>query len=243
MQTDGHTLSSFDRDLEALQTHLLRMWTMVEAALSDSVTALETRDLDLANRVIEMDRAIDALDDQINTEAAGVIALRGPTASDLRLVLAVMRAAHSLERVGDYAKNVAKRTKVLVQIPELPGFSGTTRRMAKLVAVMLEQAMRALVRRDAVLAETVRQSDADIDQMYNNMFRSLLTHMLESPTNITAAMHLHFIAKNIERAGDHATGIAEQAIYLATGHFPNDARPKVDPTSAFPEPTTNGASS
>ncbi|MFN7224799.1 MAG: phosphate signaling complex protein PhoU [Paracoccaceae bacterium] len=231
MNSDGHIVSSFDRDLEALQAQLVRMCGMVETALGDSATALETRDLDLANRVIETDRAIDALDDQINTQAAAVIALRAPTASDLRLVLAVMRTAHSLERVGDYAKNVAKRTKVLAQIPELPGISGTIRRMAKLVAVMLEQAMRAMVRRDAVLAETVRQSDVDIDQMYNNLFRSLLTHMLESPSNITAAMHLHFIAKNIERAGDHATGIAEQAIYLATGHFPHDERPKVDPTS------------
>ena len=231
MSAESHIVASFDRDLQALQAQLVRMCALVETALVEAATALENRDLTLAEAVISRDAAIDALDDLINTEAASIIARRAPTASDLRLVLAAMRASHSLERVGDYAKNMAKRTRVLTTMPEVEGSAGTVRRMAKLVAVMLEEAMRALVRRDADLAEDVRKRDLDIDQMYNTLFRSLLTHMLESPSNISACMHLHFIAKNVERAGDHATGIAEQAVYLATGMTPSVDRPKVDSTT------------
>jgi phosphate transport system protein len=231
MTSETHIVSSFDRDLQALQAQLVRMCALVETALVEAATALETRDLALAEAVMARDAAIDALDDLINTEAASIIARRAPTASDLRLILAAMRASHSLERVGDYAKNMAKRTRILATMPEIGGSSGTVRRMAKLVAVMLEESMRALVRRDAALAEEVRARDLDIDQMYNTLFRSLLTHMLESPANISACMHLHFIAKNVERAGDHATGIAEQAIYLATGAAPAGDRPKADTTA------------
>lgn len=231
MTSDHHIVTSFDRDLEALQAQLVRMSGLVQTALVDAAMALEASDTAKADVVIAADAAIDALDEQINTEAASIIARRAPTASDLRLILAVMRAAHSLERVGDYAKNMAKRTHVLATMTPVNGSIGTIRRMAKLVALMLEEAMRALTRRDEVLAEGVRKQDVDIDQMYNNLFRSLLTHMLEDPASISACMHLHFIAKNVERAGDHATGIAEQAIYLATGIQPQDDRPKVDTTS------------
>jgi phosphate transport system protein len=166
------------------------------------------------------------LEEFIQMEAASLIARRAPTASDLRRVLAVMRGAHSLERVGDYAKNVAKRTRVLPPSAPVDGHAGTVRRMSTLVTRMLDEATRALVRKDAQLAQAVRKRDLDIDQMYNTLFRSLFTYMMESPANIGPAMHLHFIAKNIERAGDHATTIAEQALYLATGSMPNDPRPK-----------------
>ncbi|MDM7933623.1 phosphate signaling complex protein PhoU [Tabrizicola sp.] len=221
-----HILSAFDRDLEALQAHLIRLGSMAESALVEAARALETQDLPAADRVIAGDAALDALEDFIQTEAATLIARRAPTASDLRLVLAVMRAAHSLERVGDYAKNVAKRTRVLGTSAPVEGHAGTIRRMSTLVAKMLEDAQLALVRRDAVLAQQVRNRDLDIDQMYNTLFRSLFTYMMESAGNIGPSMHLHFIAKNIERAGDHATAIAEQALYLATGVLPTDPRPK-----------------
>lgn len=232
MTCDSHIVSAFDRDLEGLQAALARMSALVEDALIEAASALETLDAPRAEAVILGDRAIDALDDRINIDAAGVIARRAPTASDLRLVLAVMRTANGLERVGDYAKNAAKRVRALQGLSQIDGPAGTIRRMAKLVSVMIEEAIRALSRRDAVLAEQVRQRDVDIDQMYNNLFRTLLTYMQEDPTRITACMHLHFVAKNIERAGDHATGIAEQAIYLATGQLPGTDRPKLDATGA-----------
>ncbi len=224
--SDQHIASAFDRDLEALQAHLVRLSGLVEAALVDAAAALEAQDIPAAEKVIAGDPAIDALEEFIQTEAATLIARRAPTAVDLRLVLAVMRVAHSLERVGDYAKNVAKRTRVLGPSAPVEGHAGTIRRMTLLVAKMLDEALRALVRRDATLAEAVRKRDLEIDQIYNTLFRSLFTYMMENPANISPSMHLHFIAKNIERAGDHATAIAEQALYLATGSLPTDPRPK-----------------
>ncbi|MCX7286640.1 MAG: phosphate signaling complex protein PhoU [Rhodobacterales bacterium] len=226
--SDLHIVSSFDRDLEALQAHLSRLSGLVEAALLDAAHALEGHDIATADRVIAGDPAIDALEDFSQTEAASLMARRAPTAVDLRLVLAVMRAAYSLERVGDYAKNAAKRTRVIGPGATVDSHAGTIRRMAVLVAQMLEDAMQALVRRDTALAEAVRKRDLDIDEMYNTLFRSLFTYMMESPVNIGPAMHLHFIAKNVERAGDHATAIAEQALYLATGTPPADPRPKAE---------------
>lgn len=226
--SDLHIMAAFDRDLEALQAHLVRLSGLVEAALVASAKALRSQDLATADQVIDNDTAVDELEEFIQMEAATLIARRAPTASDLRLVLAAMRAAHSLERVGDYAKNVAKRTRIIGRAAPVEGHVGTIRRMTTLVAKMLEDAMQALVRRDAALAESVRKRDLDVDQMYNTLFRSLFTYMMESAGNIGPSMHLHFIAKNIERAGDHATTIAEQALYLATGEMPSDPRPKAE---------------
>ena len=198
---------------------------LVEAALSDAATALETRDEALAERVREGDGAIDALEEQVNTECVRLIAIRAPAASDLRTVLTVMKIAASLERCGDYAKNLAKRSIVLAQMHTIEGAAGSIRRMARQVSLLLKDALDAFISRDVELAHAVRQQDRDIDQMYSALFREFLTHMMEDPRNITACMHLHFIAKNIERVGDHATTIAEQVIYLATGDLPRDPRP------------------
>ena len=225
-ESDQHILSAFDRDLEALQAHFIRLSGLAESALTQAAKALESLDLAAADKVIAADTAIDELEEFIQMEAASIIARRAPTAVDLRRLLAVMRAAHSLERVGDYAKNVAKRTRVLPQSAPVEGHAGTIRRMCALVVRLLDEATRALVTKDADLAASVRKRDLDIDQMYNTLFRSLFTYMMESPANIGPSMHLHFIAKNIERAGDHATTIAEQALYLATGSLPSDPRPK-----------------
>jgi phosphate transport system protein len=231
---EPHIRSQFDKDLQAAQGHLVRMGAMVEAALLGASEALDTLDLDRAQEILDADRAIDELEELINDECAQLIALRAPIASDLRMVLAVMRTANSLERVGDYAKNVAKRIPVLAKTRRIDGATGTIRRMSKQVATMLDQALTAFVTRDAALAVKVRESDIDVDEIYATQFRALVTHMLEDPANISAAMHLHFIAKNIERAGDHATTVAEQAIYLATGSFPKDDRPKMDTTNVRP---------
>lgn len=225
-ESELHILSAFDRDLEALQAHFLKLSGLTEEALTNAAKALESLDSSAADKVIASDMAIDELEEFIQMEAASIIARRAPTASDLRRVLAVMRAAHSLERIGDYAKNVAKRTRVLPPSAPVDGHAGTIRRMSNLVVRMLDEATRALVQKDIHLAEAVRKRDVDIDQMYNTLFRSLFTYMMESPGNIGPSMHLHFIAKNIERAGDHATTIAEQALYLATGTLPSDPRPK-----------------
>ena len=223
---DPHIMSAFDRDLEALQAHLLRLGSLVETALMSSVRALETHDLVAADRVVYGDAAVDELEELIQTEAASLIARRAPTASDLRLVLATMRAATSLERVGDHAKNVAKRTRIIDRSAPVEGHAGSIRRMAGMAVKMLEDAQLALVRKDADLAMAVRNRDVDLDQMYNTLFRSLFTYMMESAANISPSMHLHFVAKNVERAGDHATSIAEQAYYLATGTMPAEPRQK-----------------
>lgn len=230
MHSEPHIVSAFDRDLETVQALVMRMGGLVEKATLDCARALETRDEELARRVLADDKAIDALEAQVNEECARVIALRQPTATDLRTVLSVLKVAGSLERMGDYAKNIAKRTSVLAQFTPIEGTAGTVRRMAKQVEQMLKDALDAYIRRDAQLAADVRARDQEVDQIYNSLFRVLLTHMLEDPRNITACMHLHFIAKNVERMGDHATGIAEQVIYLVTGQMPEEPRPKDDRT-------------
>jgi phosphate transport system protein len=231
MQTEKHIASVFDRDLEAIQAMIMKMGGLVEAAVLDAAQALDTRDEELAERVRATDKAVDALEEQINAEAARLIALRAPTAGDLRTALTVMKIAGSLERCGDYAKNLAKRSSVLIQMAAIGDTAGGIRRMAKAVELQLKDALDAYIHRDVELAEDVRRRDRDIDQMYNSLFRVFLTHMLEDPRNITACMHLHFIAKNIERMGDHATGIAEQVIYLVNGAMPEEQRVKGDTTS------------
>jgi phosphate transport system protein len=236
MIRDGHILSAFDRDLETIQALMMKMGGLVEAATLDAARALETRDEELARLVRDGDAVIDALEAQINDEVARIIALRAPTAGDLRTVLTVLKIAGSLERMGDYAKNIAKRASVLATFTRIEGTSGTIRRMAKQVEVMLKDALDAFIRRDVALAADVRSRDSEVDQIYNSLFRVLLTHMLEDPRNITASMHLHFIAKNIERMGDHTTTIAEQVIYLVTGEMPGEARPKEDRTPFVASP-------
>ena len=228
MLNDPHIASAFDRDLEAVQARIMRMGGLVESALSDAARALETQDETLADQVRRNDAAIDALEEEVNSECARLIALRAPIAGDLRTVLTVMKIATSLERCGDYAKNLAKRALVLGTMAQIPGAAGAIRRMARQVGLLLKDALDAFVTRDAGLAEEVRQRDHEVDQMYNALFREFLTHMMEDNRNISACMHLHFIAKNIERVGDHATSIAEQVIYLATGALPGEARPKAE---------------
>ncbi|PIE10522.1 MAG: phosphate transport system regulatory protein PhoU [Rhodobacterales bacterium] len=231
---DPHIMSAFDRDLEAVQAQIMKMGGLVEAAILDAAKSLEMRDVELAEKVRRGDRVIDEMMDSVNEGAARVIALRAPVATDLRLVLTVLRLSTSLERVGDYAKNIAKRTGVLAEMRPINGSDTALRRMAREVERMLRDCLDAYIRRDAELAEDVRQRDHDVDQMYNALFREFLTFMMEDPRNITACMHLHFIAKNIERMGDLVTNMAEQVIYLVSGHHPEDSRPKSDTTSFTP---------
>lgn len=226
-----HIASAFDRDLETIQAMIMKMGGLVEQAIHNSAAALEKRDEELAQSVRDNDKAIDELEAQLNEECARVIALRQPIASDLRTILTVMKVSANLERIGDYAKNIGKRTTVLSHSVEVGDSAGTIRRMSRMVEGMLSDALDAYIQRDEDLAMDVRSRDEDVDQIYNTLFRVFLTHMMEDPRNITACMHLHFIAKNIERMGDHVTSIAEQVVYLATGEIPDDDRKKKDKTS------------
>ncbi|MEP5152484.1 phosphate signaling complex protein PhoU [Planktotalea sp.] len=229
--SNQHISSAFDRDLEAIQAQIMQMGGMVEAAILNAAKSLETRDTELADKVRAGDKDIDKLEEQINEAAARLIALRSPTAIDLRLVLSVIKISAALERIGDYAKNMAKRTSVLAQLPEVSGSQSSLRRMAREVQVMLKDVLDSYIQRDADLAINVIMRDADVDQMYNALFREFLTFMMEDPTNITPCMHLHFIAKNTERMGDLVTNIAEQVVYLVTGEAPEEDRIKSDISS------------
>jgi len=230
MANSDHIVASFDRDLEGIQAQIMRMGGLVEDAIAKATQALDMRDVDLAREVRQGDTAIDALEELVNGEAARIIAQRQPTASDLRTVLTVFRVSANLERIGDYAKNIAKRTETIIDQPPVNGTGASLRRMARQVELMLKDALDAYIQRDADLAADVRARDVDVDQMYSALFREYLTFMMEDPRNITTCMHLHFMAKNIERMGDHVTSIAEQVIYLVTGDLPDEDRPKQDRT-------------
>jgi len=233
---DPHISSAYDRDLEGITTLIVKMGGLVEDAIRKSAKSLSERDVELAEEVRASDKMIDELEFQINEEAARTIALRAPVSKDLRSVLTVLRLSASLERIGDYAKNIAKRTSVIAEMGPVNGADGALRRMAREVEQMLQQTLDAYVRSDAELAEDVRQRDQEVDEMYNALFREFLTFMMEDPRSITVCMHLHFMAKNIERMGDLTTNMAEQVIYLVTGEIPDDARPKGDRTSFVTDP-------
>ncbi|MGH1465545.1 MAG: phosphate signaling complex protein PhoU [Cognatishimia sp.] len=228
---ENHILSSFDRDLEGIQAHIMKMGGLVEEAILDAAKSLRDRDEELANKVRLGDKAIDSLEYLVNEEAARVIALRSPAAVDLRVALSVMKISGNLERIGDYAKNMAKRTTVLVQMTPVEGARNALGRMAREVQIMLKDALDAYIQRDVDLAYEILERDKEIDQMYNALFREFLTFMMEDPRYITPCMHLHFIAKNTERMGDHVTAIAEQVIYLVEGEIPDEPRPKGDKTT------------
>jgi len=232
-----HISSAYDRDLEGITTLIVRMGGLVEEAILKAAKSLADRDVELAEEVRNGDKAIDALEIQINEEAARTIALRAPVSKDLRSILTVLRLAASLERIGDYAKNIAKRTSVVVEMNPVSGSDAALRRMAREVERMLKDTLDSYVRGDADLAEDVRQRDQEVDQMYNALFREFLTFMMEDPRNITACMHLHFMAKNIERMGDLTTNMAEQVIYQVTGEMPDEARPKGDKTAFVTDPS------
>lgn len=238
---EEHISSAFDRDLETVQALIMKMGGLVEEAILNSAISLEKRDEELAEKVRRGDRTIDELELKIDEETARIIALRAPTAVDLRVILTVMKMASNLERIGDYAKNIAKRTTVLSQLTQIDGSSAALRRMARETERMLRDALDAYIQRDAALAREVMERDTDVDQMYNALFREFLTHMMEDPRNITACTHLLFSAKNIERIGDHATNIAETIYYIRTGHEMTSERVKSDNTTSVTHATIENA--
>ena len=178
----------------------------------------------------DAEKRVNRLEVELDDQCVSIIALRQPIASDLRTVLTVFRVSANLERIGDYAKNIAKRSQSVIELDVVPGTGTSLKRMARQVELMLKDVLDAYIQQDADLAEDVRQRDLEVDQMYSALFREYLTHMMEDPRNITPCMHLHFMAKNIERMGDHVTSVAEQVIYLVTGEMPDEDRPKEDKT-------------
>jgi phosphate transport system protein len=217
MATTGHTVKAFDDDLGQLRALVSEMGGRAEAAITDALQALVRRDLDAAARIVEDDKKIDAIQDEIERQVVRLIALRAPMADDLREILAAMKIAGVVERMGDYAKNIAKRVPILTEAKNIEPLS-ILPAMGRLVSEMVHDVLDAFAARDADAAIRVSESDKAVDDFYNSLFRTLLTYMLENPHNITASTHLLFIAKNLERIGDHATNVAEMVYFAATGH-------------------------
>ena len=219
-----HTVKAFDADLGELRALIAEIGGRAEAAITDALQALVRRDLDAAARIVEEDRKIDALEAEIEKQVVRLIALRAPMADDLREVLAAMKIAGVVERMGDYAKNIAKRVPVLTEVGSIEPLA-ILPAMGRLVSEMVRNVLDAFAARDPQAAVTVCESDRAVDDFYNSLFRTLLTYMMEHPYNITASTHLLFIAKNLGRIGDHATNVAEMVYFAATGH-PMAERPR-----------------
>jgi phosphate transport system protein len=225
-----HIVKSFDEDLARLSDLVSRMGGLAENQLDKAIDALQTRDSALAEQVIEADTKIDHLQHEIEELALRMIALRQPMAADLRETVAALKIAPLIERVGDYAKNVAKRAIALNQIPPVkPLF--TIPRMGRMVREMLKDVLDAFASQDIDKAREVWLADEEVDEMHDSLFREMLTYMMEDPRNITPCTHLLFVARNIERMGDLATNIAEVVHFQVTGETLEGERPKVDDAS------------
>lgn len=226
--SQGHTVKSFDDDLGQLRAMVSEMGGLAEAQILAAIDALTKRDTESALRVVAQDKAIDAIEAEVERLAVRIIALRAPMADDLREIIAALKISSVLERIGDYAKNIAKRTTVLAETGVIRPVS-ILPEMAKVVAEMVKNALDSFVDRDAELAVAVCMRDQVVDDYYTSIFRALLTYMMENPHHITASAHLLFIAKNLERIGDHATNVAEMVHFGVTGEHIGD-RPKADAT-------------
>ena len=227
----GHIVKSYEGELKRLREMIARMGGLAERQVADSAEALVRRDTGLAAEVVQRDLQLDAMEREIEQFCVQMLALRQPMAQDLRLIIACMKISQDLERIGDYARNGAKRAIVVSQ-QSLTGSLNGFERMAELVQDNLKGAIDALVGDDARRADEVWRNDEPIDGIYNGIFRELLTFMMEDPRNITAATHLLFIAKNMERIGDHATNIAERVHFAVLGEMPGEERPKGDDSHA-----------
>ncbi len=227
-----HIVTSFSEELEQLATNVSKMGGLAEAQLQSAIDAITRRDMKLADRTVEQDQQLDDLELLIEENAVELIALRQPMALDLREAMAAIKIAADLERIGDLAKNISKRSLVIFEDYETPNklVQGLSR-MGKLALGQLKLVLDAYTNRDVDMANKVWLSDEEIDEMYNSVFRELLTYMMEDPRTIGMCTHLLFVAKNIERIGDHATNIAETVSYLVTGDRIVGERPKGDKTS------------
>ncbi len=226
-----HTVTAFDQELRELAGNVAEMGGLAERLVSDAVGALSRLDQFGAQRVIEADARLDALQRRVEEEAILLIARRQPMASDLRDIVAAMRISNDLERVGDLAKNIAKRVAAITGVGLNKSLWVGVEHLTDIALEQLKAVLDAYTSRDDKAAAAVRQRDSEIDALYTSIFRELLTYMMEDPRNISQCAHLLFCAKNLERIGDHATNIAETVHYALTGASFADERPKAD-TSA-----------
>jgi phosphate transport system protein len=229
-----HIVSAFEDELVRLATKIAQMGGLAEEALGLAIEALERHDTVLARKVIDGDAKIDQLEREIEEQAIVMIARRQPMALDLREIMVAIRIAAILERAGDLSKNIAKRTFALDDESYPKTIIAGLTRMGRLALRQLKDVLDAYAQRDAVKALEVWNADQEVDDMYNSMFRELLTYMMEDPRNIGICTHLLFGAKNLERIGDHATNIAENVYYLVHGKPIEEERPKGDTTSVTP---------
>ncbi len=229
MATSGqHTIKAFDEDLDRLRALISQMGGLAEHAIRESMRCLVQRDLSGAEKIVENDKKLDALEIETEKRAVRLIALRAPMAGDLRDVVAAMKISSVVERIGDYAKNIAKRVPLLDNVHNIEPIS-LLPEMARIATEMVHDVLNAFVERDAEAAVRVVERDRAVDDFYNSIFRTLLTFMMENPNNIGQSTHLLFIAKNVERVGDHATNIAEMVYYAATGQHLADRPRGEDP--------------
>ncbi|MBU6198685.1 MAG: phosphate signaling complex protein PhoU [Xanthomonadaceae bacterium] len=225
-----HTIRSYDTELARLTTEIVRMGELAAAQLEAAIDVVERRDERAAMRVVENDDAIDALEHETSHDVVRLLALRAPMARDLREVFAALRIAADIERIGDYAANVAKRAIPLSMAAPVAPARGL-RRLSELATAAVRKVLDAYRSRDAQKAHEVWDEDVHLDEAYTGLFRELLTYMMEDPRRITACTHLLFMAKNIERIGDHATNIAENVWFAVTGEPLQAPRKKGDETT------------
>ena len=226
-----HTTKAFDTDLQSLARMISEMGGLAERQIVRSVEALQKRDTALAQATVQSDAEIDVIQHEIEEKAILTIARRQPMAIDLREVVAALRIANDLERIGDLAKNIAKRVSALDRDFRPQQVMRGVQHMTDLVLVQIKNVLDSYARRDVATAIEVWNGDKQIDAVNNSLFRELLTYMMEDPRTIGFCIHLVFCAKNIERMGDHATNIAETVYYMMEGKVLTDERPKGDTTS------------
>ncbi|WP_127090955.1 phosphate signaling complex protein PhoU [Aquabacter cavernae] len=233
-----HTVTAFDAELKEIGRKVVEMGGQAERLVIDAVNALIRRDTALAHRVILLDASVDAIQREIEEKSILVIAKRQPMAVDLRELVAAIRIASDLERIGDLAKNVGKRVLAIEGEYHPQKLVRGVEHMSDLVLEQLKEVLDAYAGKDPAKALAVWRRDSGIDTMYTSLFRELLTYMMEDPRNISVCTHLLFCAKNIERIGDHATNIAETVYYMVSGETIAEERPKADISSetnvAFP---------
>lgn len=231
-----HTLKFFGEELAQLKAEVARMGGMAEAQVADAVQAVAKRDVALAHALVARDERLDALQRDIEKKSIRMIALRQPVAQDLRRTVGALKMSWSLERTGDMAKNIGKRALLIADSAPIVPLTRSIERMGKLVLSRLKEALDAYTAGDAERAVSIWGSDDEVDEHYDSLFRELLTYMMSDPRTIGAGAHLLFIAKNLERVGDHATNIAEIVHYEATGEELLGDRPKGSSPDLQPAP-------
>jgi phosphate transport system protein len=224
---ESHIVKSFDDELKKLNDALIRMGALAESQLARALRSLAERDSDLAGQVMHDDAEVDDLDHFVHEQTIRLLALRAPVADDLRMVVSALKVAGDLERIADHAASISKRGLVLNSVAEVKPMRSLLR-LGKLVSELLKEVLDAYLALDAERALAVRERDQEVDDHYSSLFREILTYMMEDPRTITACSHLMFIAKNIERVGDHATNVAEMTYFLVTGRSIKEQRTKRD---------------